>query len=84
LLKEPLIICNHEHHFRHSTAQEVKKIVAQLKDKQRSECKLHQIVHRPWGTYETINSGEKFHVKRLSVKSHARLSLQSHHHRAEH
>ena len=64
--------------------QDVKKIVAQLKAKNRSEFKLHRKVERPWGTYDSIDSGPRFKVKRIRVKPGAKLSLQMHHHRAEH
>ena len=65
-------------------SQDVKHIVNQLKNQQRSEYQLHRKVHRPWGTYETMDVGERFQVKRLTVKPGASLSLQSHQKRAEH
>ncbi len=65
-------------------AQQVKAIVNRLKAEQRDECKVHRQVYRPWGSYEGIDSGGRFQVKRLSVKPGAQLSLQMHHHRAEH
>ncbi|MGB5305692.1 MAG: mannose-1-phosphate guanylyltransferase/mannose-6-phosphate isomerase [Gammaproteobacteria bacterium] len=65
-------------------AQDVKNIVSQLKAKDRDECRMHRRVYRPWGSYEGIDAGERFQVKRLSVKPGAALSLQLHHHRAEH
>lgn len=65
-------------------AQDVKKIVAKLKNKNRPEADIHHLVHRPWGSYQCIDSGEKFLVKRICVKPGAKLSLQLHHHRAEH
>ncbi|MCF6252568.1 MAG: mannose-1-phosphate guanylyltransferase/mannose-6-phosphate isomerase, partial [Methylococcaceae bacterium] len=64
--------------------QDVKAIVAQLKTQQRSEALLHKCVSRPWGTYECIDAGERFQVKRIRVHPGARLSLQMHYHRAEH
>jgi len=64
--------------------QEVKTIVAQLKDQGRPEASLHRKVYRPWGFYDSIDSGERFQVKRIVVKPGGRLSLQMHHHRAEH
>jgi len=67
-----------------SQAQEVKKIVEQLKAANRSERLSHRRVHRPWGTYEGIDTGDRFQVKRIVVKPNASLSLQMHHHRAEH
>jgi len=65
-------------------AQEVKHIVAQLKESNRSEYKFHRRVYRPWGDYEGIDMGPRYQVKRLTVKPGAALSLQMHHHRAEH
>ena len=65
-------------------AQDVKKIVDRLKQTDRDEHKMHRKVYRPWGSYEGIDSGARFQVKRLSVKPGAQLSLQKHHHRAEH
>ena len=67
-----------------SQAQEVKKIVERLKAENRSERLSHRRVHRPWGTYEGIDAGDRFQVKRIVVKPNASLSLQMHHHRAEH
>ena len=64
--------------------QEVKKLVARLKDAGRYEHSLHREVFRPWGSYDSIESGARFQVKRLKVKPGATLSLQMHHHRAEH
>ena len=65
-------------------AQDVKKIVEQLKAAGRSEHSLHRVVHRPWGNYDLLEAGERFQVKRIQVKPGASLSLQKHHHRAEH
>ena len=65
-------------------SQDVKKIVAKLSEQQRSEINVHAIVHRPWGTYQTIDFGPRFKVKNIEVKPGASLSLQMHHHRAEH
>jgi mannose-1-phosphate guanylyltransferase/mannose-6-phosphate isomerase len=65
-------------------AQDVKKIVEQLKAAGRSEHSLHRVVHRPWGNYDSLEEGERFQVKRIVVKPGASLSLQKHHHRAEH
>ncbi len=67
-----------------SRAQEVGKIVEQLEQKGREEHISHKRVYRPWGWYEGISEGHRFQVKCLSVKPGAQLSLQSHHHRAEH
>jgi mannose-1-phosphate guanylyltransferase/mannose-6-phosphate isomerase len=65
-------------------AQEVKHIVKQLKASNHSAHLLHQTVHRPWGTYTTLENGERFKIKRIVVKPQASLSLQMHHHRSEH
>jgi mannose-1-phosphate guanylyltransferase/mannose-6-phosphate isomerase len=67
-----------------SRSQEVKHIVGQLQSSGRSEHTLHRQVHRPWGWYDSIDSGSRFQVKRIMVKPGASLSLQKHHHRAEH
>ncbi len=64
--------------------QDVKHIVAELKQTQRNEVDLHRKVHRPWGTYETMDQETRFKVKRITVKPGASLSLQMHHHRSEH
>ena len=65
-------------------AQAVKELVAKLKAGERPEATVHPRVHRPWGYYESIDMGERFQVKRIVVKPGASLSLQKHHHRAEH
>ena len=64
--------------------QDVKELVAAIKKAGRSESSLHREVFRPWGSYDSIDSGERFQVKRLTVKPGGVLSLQMHHHRAEH
>ena len=64
--------------------QEVKDIVQRLNDDGRPEEETHRKVHRPWGTYEIVDSGNRFQTKRLTVQPGAALSLQMHHHRAEH
>ena len=64
--------------------QDVKKIVERLKAENRTEAKLHRKVYRPWGAYDSIDQGERFQVKRITVKPGAKLSLQKHYHRAEH
>lgn len=64
--------------------QEVKAIVKRLADAGRPECKQHLRVYRPWGSYETLVMGDRFQVKRIIVDPGAELSLQMHHHRAEH
>ena len=64
--------------------QDVKVIVEKLKDFDREEHRFHRRVYRPWGDYEGIDHGARYQVKRLTVKPGAQLSLQMHHHRAEH
>jgi mannose-1-phosphate guanylyltransferase / mannose-6-phosphate isomerase len=64
--------------------QDVKELVAKLRKSGRSEPSLHREVFRPWGSYDSIDNGERFQVKRLTVKPGGVLSLQMHHHRAEH
>jgi len=63
---------------------DVKKLVFRLKERGRYEHSLHREVFRPWGSYDSIENGPRFQVKRLKVKPGATLSLQMHHHRAEH
>ncbi len=67
-----------------SRSQDVKHIVSQLQATKREEHTLHRKVHRPWGWYDSIDEGGRFKVKRIQVKPGASLSLQKHHHRAEH
>jgi mannose-1-phosphate guanylyltransferase / mannose-6-phosphate isomerase len=67
-----------------SRSQDVKHLVATLAAAGRGEGSLHRKVHRPWGWYDSIDSGPRFQVKRIMVKPGASLSLQMHHHRAEH
>ena len=64
--------------------QDVKDLVATIKKSGRSESSWHREVFRPWGSYDSIDNGDRFQVKRLSVKPGGVLSLQMHHHRAEH
>lgn len=64
--------------------QDVKKVVEKLKAEDRPEAQVHRKVYRPWGFYDSVDSGERFQVKRIVVKPGAQLSLQMHHHRAEH
>lgn len=64
--------------------QDIKKIVKQLKDDERYEFKAHREVYRPWGKYDSIDNGERYQVKRITVIPGAKLSVQMHHHRAEH
>ena len=65
-------------------SQDVKNIVTQLEQQKREEKNLHRKVSRPWGWYDSVDEGERFKVKRIQVKPGASLSLQMHHHRAEH
>ena len=65
-------------------AQDIKKIIARLEKDGRPELAAHLVVHRPWGTYCSIHHGERVQVKHIMVKPGAKLSLQMHHHRAEH
>ena len=65
-------------------SQDVKKVVAMLSAQRRGEHSLHRKVHRPWGWYDSIDAGLRFQVKRILVNLGATLSLQMHHHRAEH
>ena len=65
-------------------SQDVKNIVNQLELQKREEKNLHRKVARPWGWYDSVDEGERFKVKRIQVKPGASLSLQMHHHRAEH
>jgi mannose-1-phosphate guanylyltransferase/mannose-6-phosphate isomerase len=64
--------------------QDVKKIVELLKAQGRSEVSQHRHVYRPWGVFDSIDNGERYQVKRITVKPGAKLSVQMHHHRAEH
>ena len=64
--------------------QDAKLIASQLKKVGRSEWELHREVHRPWGKYDSVDQGERYQVKRITVKPGAKLSVQLHHHRAEH
>lgn len=65
-------------------AQDVKSIVSRLREAGRSEHQLHRLVYRPWGAYDSIDSGPRYQVKRITVQPGAKLSVQLHHHRAEH
>ncbi|KZZ06685.1 mannose-1-phosphate guanylyltransferase/mannose-6-phosphate isomerase [Oleibacter sp. HI0075] len=64
--------------------QDVKKIVAQIKEQGGGQHEFHREVYRPWGRYDSIDNGERYQVKRITVKPGAKLSVQMHHHRAEH
>jgi mannose-1-phosphate guanylyltransferase/mannose-6-phosphate isomerase len=65
-------------------SQDVKKLVNRLDKGQRTEHAMHRKVHRPWGWYDSVDAGPRFQVKRIMVNPGATLSLQMHHHRAEH
>jgi mannose-1-phosphate guanylyltransferase/mannose-6-phosphate isomerase len=67
-----------------NNSQEVKAIVSRLQQEGREEKNLHRKVNRPWGWFDSVDEGERFKVKRIQVKPGASLSLQMHHHRAEH
>ncbi|CAN4278325.1 mannose-1-phosphate guanylyltransferase/mannose-6-phosphate isomerase [Pseudoxanthomonas sp. LjRoot125] len=69
---------------RKDRVQDVKQVVSRLKEEQRSQAVLHREVHRPWGSYDSVDNGGRHQVKRIKVKPGAALSLQMHHHRAEH
>ena len=69
---------------RKDRAQAIGAMVAQLKAEGRAECLAHRKVQRPWGSYDALERGERFQVKRIVVEPGAALSLQMHHHRAEH
>ncbi len=76
--KDAVLVCDQ------SQVQKVKQVVETLKANQRSEWQHHRDVYRPWGKFDCVDKGERFQVKRITVKPGARLSLQMHHHRAEH
>ncbi|HET9578123.1 MAG TPA: mannose-1-phosphate guanylyltransferase/mannose-6-phosphate isomerase [Usitatibacter sp.] len=69
---------------RRGDTQRVREAVEQLRSGGRTEHRTHRLVHRPWGTYEDVDSGDRFRVKRITVAPGGKLSLQLHHHRAEH
>ena len=64
--------------------QDIKSVVNQLKSSNRTEYKAHREVYRPWGKYDSIDFGQRDQVKRITVKPGEKLSIQKHHHRAEH
>jgi mannose-1-phosphate guanylyltransferase len=76
--KDAVLVAHKDH------AQDLKKVVEHLKQDGRHEHLNHREVYRPWGFYDSIDQGERYQVKRITVKPGARLSLQKHHHRAEH
>lgn len=76
--KDALLVVHKDH------SERVKKIVDELKKRDRSEATIHREVYRPWGKYDSIGFGDRDQVKRITVNPGAKLSLQMHHHRAEH
>ena len=76
--KDAVLVARRDH------AQDVKKVVARLKSAGRSEHQTHREVYRPWGKYDSIDHAHRYQVKRITVKPGAKLSVQMHHHRAEH
>ena len=76
--KDAVLVIDKDH------TQDVKKVIEQLQQNNREEVNYHREVYRPWGSYDTIDAGDRFIVKRIVVKPGAALSLQMHHHRAEH
>ncbi len=76
--KDALLVAHKDH------VEDVKQLVEILKKQQRSEYIHHREVYRPWGKYDSMDQGERFQVKRITVKPKAKLSVQMHHHRAEH
>lgn len=76
--KDAILVANKDQ------VQDVKTIVNQLKSAGRTEHKLHREVYRPWGKYDSIDSGKRDQVKRITVKPGEKLSIQKHHHRSEH
>jgi len=76
--KDAVLVAHKDH------VQDVKKIVDQLKSCKRHEHTNHREVYRPWGVYDSIDNGERYQVKRITVKPGEKLSVQMHHHRAEH
>jgi len=76
--KDAVLVAHKDH------VQDVKKVVEAIKNDGRHEHMNHREVYRPWGVYDSIDNGERYQVKRITVKPGARLSVQMHHHRAEH
>lgn len=76
--KDAVLVAHKDH------VQDVKKIVEQLKNSSRTEHINHREVYRPWGVYDSVDNGHRYQVKRITVKPGAKLSVQMHHHRAEH
>ncbi|MEJ8572062.1 mannose-1-phosphate guanylyltransferase/mannose-6-phosphate isomerase [Microbaculum marinum] len=85
-LKDVVIVANHDAIYVASAEHtgEVKRVVAELESRNYRQAATHERVYRPWGWYQTLDLGERFQVKEIVVKPGGQLSLQSHHHRAEH
>jgi mannose-1-phosphate guanylyltransferase/mannose-6-phosphate isomerase len=75
---DALLVTDHDH------VQDVKKVVEKLKAEGNDAFRFHRTVHRPWGTYTTLEEGPRFKIKRIVVNPGSSLSLQMHHHRNEH
>jgi len=76
--KDAILVANKD------DVQDIKTVVKMLKDNDRAEATQHRLVYRPWGHYDSIDIGDRFQVKRITVKPGAKLSVQMHYHRAEH
>jgi len=76
--KDAILVANKD------DVQDIKTVVKTLKENNKAEATQHRLVYRPWGHYDSIDMGERFQVKRITVKPGAKLSVQMHHHRAEH
>ena len=76
--KDALLVANKER------VQDAKLIANKLRESRRTEWELHREVYRPWGKYDSIDNGDRYQVKRITVNPGAKLSVQMHHHRAEH
>jgi mannose-1-phosphate guanylyltransferase/mannose-6-phosphate isomerase len=85
-LKDTIVVANHDAVYVAAAGadQDTKAVVAALAKRNRPQAVTHEKEYRPWGWYQTINLGNRFRVKEIVVKPGGRLSLQSHHHRAEH
>src|SRR6185437_10045132 len=85
-LKDTIVVANHDAVYVAAAGadQDTKAVVAALAKRNRRQAVTHEKEYRPWGWYQTINLGNRFRVKEIVVNPGGRLSLQSHHHRAEH
>lgn len=85
-LENTVIVANHDAVYVAAAdqCQDIKRVVAELEKKNRREAVTHEKTYRPWGWYQTINCGQRFQVKEIVVHPGGQLSLQAHHHRAEH